>query len=140
MANAKFILTDGYVEIDGHDVSDWAFQLDTPSSKDQIDVSGFNPSGTKETLVGQRSDSCTVSFVQDFTNLHPILNYLYVNNVTFVLNIRPTSGSVSATNPQFTGNAKIASYNALSGSLNNRAEIQVELVAADSAGLVWSAT
>lgn len=136
----KFLLTDVYIELDGHDLSDYGFNIDTPSSKDQVDVSGFNPNNTKETLVGQRQDSVTAQFTQSFASggPHDIISTIYYSDTTVVLRVRPTSDVVSATNPELTGNVKVASYNGLTGALNARAEISVEFVAADSAGLTWS--
>ena len=41
---AKYILTDGYVEINGVDLSSYAHTLDTPQEKERVDVSGWtNP-------------------------------------------------------------------------------------------------
>ena len=49
---AKFLLTDVRVVVNGRDLSDHAVSVDTPSSKEQVDVSGFSPTGTREFLPG----------------------------------------------------------------------------------------
>lgn len=139
---AKFLLTDVFISVDGHDLSNYGFNIDTPSEKDEVDVSGFNPSNTKETLVGQRADRVVGQFTQDFASggPHDVFWTIYQNDTTVELIIRPTSSAVSATNPELSGNVKIRTYNGLSGALNARAEISVEFVPADSTGLVWSDT
>lgn len=139
---AKFALKDVYIEVDGHDLSNWGFNIDTPSEKDAIDVSGFNPNDTREELVGQRVDRITAQFTQDFASggPHDVFWTIYQNDQTVGVKIRPTSAVVSATNPELAGNVKVRTYNGLSGALNARAEVPIELIAADSDGLVWSDT
>ena len=138
----KFLLTDVYIEVDGEDLSNYGFNIDTPSEKDEVDVSGFNPNNTKESLVGQRADSVVSQFTQDFAagGPHDILWTIYQNATTVGIVIRPTSAAVSATNPQLAGNVKLRTYNGLSGALNARAEVTAEFLPADTAGLVWTAT
>ena len=137
---SKFLLTDVYIEVDGHDLSNWGFNIDTPSEKDEVDVSGFNPNNTKESLVGQRADRVVAQFTQDFASggPHDIFWSLYQNDATAAIKIRPTSAAVSATNPELAGNVKIRTYNGLSGALNARAEVSVEMLPSDQDGLVWS--
>ena len=138
----KFLLTDVFIQVDGHDMSNWGFNIDTPSEKDEVDVSGFNPTKTKESLVGQRADRIVAQFTQDFASggPHDIFWSIYQNDSTVGIKIRPTSAAVSATNPELAGNVKIRTYNGLSGALNARAEVSVEFLPADTAGLVWSDT
>lgn len=138
----KFLLTDVYIEVDGHDLSNYGFNIDTPSEKDEVDVSGFNPNNTKESLVGQRADRIVAQFTQDFASggPHDIFWTIYQNDQTVGIKIRPDSAAVSATNPELAGNVKLRTYNGLTGALNARAEVSVEFLPADSAGLVWSDT
>lgn len=136
----KFLLTDVYIELDGHDLSDHGFNIDTPSTKDIVDVSGFNPTNTKEQLVGQRTDEVTCQFTQDFAagGPHDVIYPIFRDSTTVGIKIRPTSDAVAADNPELAGNVQISSYNGLSGALNARSELSVTFVAADVAGLVWS--
>lgn len=138
----KFLLTDVYIELDGNDLSNYGFNIDTPSEKDEVDVSGFNSLGTKESLVGQRADRIVAQFTQDFASggPHDIIWSIYQNDSTVNVKIRPTSAVVGATNPELAGNVKIRTYNGLTGALNARAEVSVEMLPADVTGLVWSDT
>lgn len=134
------IANDIYVEIDGHDMSNWFFNVDTPSTKEKIDVSGFNPAGAKSWLPGAKEDSVTLQGLQDFSasGLHDLLSDIYQNNSTVGIKIRPTSAVVSATNPQLSGNVKLYEYDGLSAAFSNRLEITVTFNPADAAGLVWA--
>lgn len=140
---AKFLLKEAFVSIDGVDLSDHAFSLDTPSEKERVDVSGFNAEGTKEFLVGNREDSITIGFLQDFAagSVHATLYPLYRDDEVFPVLIRHLSSlPASATNPQLTGNGQLQQYNGISGELNARSEMTVTINAADVEGLVWSDT
>lgn len=137
---AKYLLTDGYVEINGTDLSDHAHTLDTPQEKERVDVSGFNSAGTKEFLPGSKEESATIGFRQDFASskIHATAEPLFRNNTTFGFSIRPTSGAVSATNPRFWGTASLFAYNGLSGEISGVGEVSLELRPATSTGFVWA--
>ena len=137
---AKFIANDVKVVVNGVTLSDHAFSVDTPSEKEQIDVSGFNPSNTKEFLPGQKEESVTIQFLQDFaaSSVHATLEPLYRNGTQFVLTLTPDSDTaVSATNPTLSGSVVLQSYNGLSAELGQRAEITATFTPSTSTGLVW---
>ncbi len=136
---SKFLLEDCYVEIDGVDLSDHAFNIDTPSERERVEVSGFNPNGNREFLAGLREDSVTVQFLQDFaaSEVHATLWPIYNTRDTVYLRVRPTSSAASATNPELHGNVQLLSYNGLSGALNERSEMSVTFTPADGEGLIW---
>lgn len=137
---SKFINEDIYIEVDGHDLSTWAFNIDTPQEREEIDVSGFGQAG--QILVGQRVDRITVQFMQDFDTggPHDVIGSIFQNNTEVSLAVRPTSSAVSATNPELGGTAKIRTYNGLSGALNARSEFTVEFLPAGEDGFTWSDT
>lgn len=139
---SKFAATDVSVVIDGLDVSDYCFSVDVPDSKEQIDVSGFNPTGSKEWVPGNRDQQVTLGVLQDFaasgTTIHQKLNALYTANSAFVFTIKPTSGALSSSNPKYSGTAQLYEYDGLNAQLNARAEIQVTLRPASGAVWAWA--
>ena len=138
---AKFAATDVYVLLNGQNISDWCFSVDIPDTKEQIDVSGFNPTGSKEFVPGTRDQSIVIGVEQDFSNstaVHGLLNPLYVNNTVFAIEIRPTSGARSSTNPWFGGSAQMYEYDGLNAQLNARADITVTLRPASNAVWAWA--
>lgn len=122
---AKQVLTNGYVLINGVDLSDHAFAIDTPDSKNQVDVSGFSATGYIDTLPGQRTQQLTVSFLQDYATgkVHQTLQPLYEAASAFTFTVAPNGSSISATNPKWSGTAELYEYDGLNGQLNNRLEI-----------------
>ena len=137
---AKFAATDVSVVINGTDISDYCYSVDLPDSKDQIDVSGFNSTGSREFVPGTRDQSVTLGVLQDFgsTAIHQLLNPLYTGNSAFLFTIKPTSGAVSATNPKYSGTAQLYEYDGLNAQLNARAEITVTLKPASNAVWAWA--
>lgn len=137
---AKFINQDIYVEVDGHDISDHCFRISTPSERERVDVSGFNSTGAKEFLAGQKEDSIELGILQDFAagEVHDILSTIYQNQTTVEIEVRPTSAAVSATNPRLYGQSQLLSYNGLDGELGSRSEITATFTPADVNGFVWA--
>lgn len=136
----KYLLTNAKVMIGTFDLSNFAFSLDTPDEREQVDVSGFSPTGTREYLPGQRDQSIVVGFLQGFGSAQPhrVLQPLYESGTTFAILIQPdATASVSPDNPSYSGTANLYSYNGLSGQLNARGEIEATFRPATGAGFAW---
>ena len=54
---AKFAATDVYVLLNSQNISDWCFSVDAPDAKNQIDVSGFNSTSSKEFVAPTKAKS-----------------------------------------------------------------------------------
>ncbi len=137
---AKFLTTDVKVVVASVVLSDHAFNVDTPSTKNQEDVSGFSPTGAREFLPGQEDQTITVQFLQDFAaaKVHATLNQLYEGGTPFPIYLQPVSAlGTSATNPIFGGTALLYDYNGLSGALSARAEITATFKPASGSRFTW---
>lgn len=137
---AKFAATDVYVSVNGQNISDWCFDVDVPDAREQIDVSGFNPTSSKEFVPGTRDQSAVIQVLQDFGNtmIHQLLNPLYTSSTAFAFEVRPTSAARSATNPWYGGTAQMYEYDGLKATLNSRAEITLTLLPASGAVWAWA--
>jgi hypothetical protein len=137
---SKFLLNDVKVVINGVDLSSHAFNVDTPSAKTEVDVSGFNPNGTKEYLPGLADQTITVQFENDFAaaSVHATLNGLYNSGSAFPMFLQPVSAAgTSATNPIFGGSANLYSYNGLSGALEARSDTTATFRPAPGSLFAW---
>jgi hypothetical protein len=137
---AKYLLTNGKVFINGKDLSDHAFSIDTPDEREEVDVSGFSPTGTREFLPGVRDQSITIGFLQDFgtASVHQTLEPLYRGGSTFTMYVMPNATlGTSATNPLYGGTASMFGYNGLAGELNARGELEVTFRPASGSGFAW---
>jgi len=136
---AKFLLTDVKVVCNSVDLSDHAFNVDTPETKPQVDVSGFNPTRTSEFLPGLADQTITIQFRSDFAagKVHATLQPLYAGGSVFPIYVQPTSSTPSATNPVCGGSAVMFDYNGLSGALNADAQMTVNFKPAPGSLFTW---
>src|SRR3954449_758349 len=124
------------------DLSNHAFNVDTPSEKEQVDVSGFSTTGTREYLPGLADQTIEVQFENDFAALsvHATLEPLFRLGTVFVVYVVPSSAAVSATNPAYGGQATLFSYHGLSGALNARSDTTATFKPAPGSSFQWGAT
>ncbi len=126
---SKFISTDWKVSVDGTDLSQHAFSVDAPQAKEQVDVSGFNPTGSREFLQGLEDQTITIQFLQDFgsNSVHDTLGTLYDSGSLFIVYVQPDSDAgTSDTNPWFGGTAQLYTYDGFAATLNQRGEVTAE--------------
>lgn len=136
----KLLADDVYISVDGHDISDHCFNVSCPSTREQVDMSGFG--GAKEFQSGQKEDSITFSIINDFATgeVFDILLDLYQNDVQFTIKVRPTSSAVGANNPELSGTGKMFEFDGLNATLNQRAESPITVRPVTSAGFLWAYT
>ena len=121
---AKFVATDYSITINGSDFSTSLASVDLSVESDDVETTAFG--GEWRTRVGGlKSASLTLDFHQDFgaasvdATLWPLLN-----TVATVV-IKPTSSSVSATNPSYTAEALVNSYQPFASSVGDLATLSV---------------
>jgi len=121
---AKFVATDYSITINGSDFSTSLTSVDLSVESDDVETTAFG--GEWRTRVGGlKSASLTLDFHQDFgaasvdATLWPLLN-----TVATVV-IKPTSGSVSATNPSYTAEALVNAYQPFASSVGDLATLSV---------------
>lgn len=137
----KFISTDWKVVINGVTLSDHAFDVQIQDEKEQVDVSGFSPTGRREFLPGIQDQGITVSFLNDFGSgsVHATIWPLYEGGSSFPVLVQPDSDAgTSGSNPWYGGTANVFSYPP-SATLNERAEVVVEFKPAPNSLFDWSA-
>ncbi len=137
---AKFLITDVKVVVNNVNLSDHADSVDTPAESEQIEVSSFSPSRTREFLPGLADQTIEIEFLQDFAagKVHATLYPLYSGGSSFPLFVQPDSDAgTSATNPIFGGTAVLFSYNGLSGGLNDPSKMTATFKPAANATFAW---
>lgn len=135
----KFISTDWKVVINGVVLSDHAFDVQIEDEKEQIDVSGFSPTGVREYLPGTRDQTITVQFLSDFgsSSVHATVYPLYNGGSSFPILVQPDSDvGTSATNPWYGGTANVFSY-PVGATLNERAEQTIAFRPSAGASFAW---
>ena len=121
---AKFVLTDVKTTINSVDFSDHLATVTLDLSADEVETTAFGGSGFRTRVAGLKDASVTLSFHNDFGNsgssaVDSTIWGLFGTQATVV--IVPTSGSVSSTNPSYSGLFLVSQANPVSGSVGDLA-------------------
>jgi hypothetical protein len=136
----KFISTDWKVVVNSVDLSNHAFDVQIANERDQVDVSGFSPTGTREFLPGVKDQGITVSFLNDFAagSVHATIWPLWEGGSSFVVLVQPDSDAgTTSSNPTYSGTANVFTY-PTSATLNERSEAVIEFKPAANSSFDWS--
>jgi hypothetical protein len=134
---AKFVATDVKVLINGANLSDHIAQVSLEQTSDEIETTAFGTEWRQRIGGGLKDASISIDFHQDFGagSVDAVLSPLFNTIATVV--VTPTSGSVSATNPSFTGTFSVVQYSPVASSVGDLATLSVSW---PSAGTVVRAT
>ncbi len=135
---AKFVLTDVKTTINGTDFSDHLASVTLDISADEVETTAFGGSGFRTRVAGLKDGSITLSFHNDFatTGSGAVDSTIWTNfgsNATVV--VVPTSGSVTASNPSYTGVFLVSQVAPMSGSVGDLATRDVTWPTAGTAGI-----
>ena len=120
----KFAATDFNVLINGTNFSTSLNSVELTLSADDLETTAFGGEW-RTRIAGLKSGSITLNFMQDFgagsvdATLYPIFG----SNATVV--IKPTSATVSSTNPAYTAVALVTAYSPYSSSVGDIATLSV---------------
>jgi hypothetical protein len=121
---AKLVLTDVVVTIAGETVSDHVGSVTITTDVAEVATTAFG--GTAVTRVGGlRDNSVQLEFHQDYaaSNLESIV-YPLIGTVA-AITVKPTSGAISDTNPEYQFNALISSWTPVAGAVGDLATVSV---------------
>lgn len=123
---AKLVLRDCFVEVDGTDFSDHVSSVTINLNKDEVESTAFTGQG-RERVAGLNDDSFELNFQQDFDadSVDSVLYPLWADETEFDVVVRPTSGGVSETNPEYSGTSILLNYQPLAGSVGELSETSV---------------
>jgi hypothetical protein len=121
---AKFAATDYFVSINGTDFSTNLNSVELAIEADDLETTAFGQ-GFRTRIGGLKQASLTLNFMQDFAagSVDAILSPLLATLATVV--IKPTSGTVTATNPSYTMTALVTQYSPFASSVGDIASLSV---------------
>ena len=121
---AKFAATDYFVSINGTDFSTNLNSVELSQEADDLETTAFG-SSWRTRIGGLKQASLTLNFMQDFGagSVDATLNPLLGSIATVV--IKPTSGTVTATNPSYTMTALVTQYSPFASSVGDIATLSV---------------
>lgn len=132
---AIFVATDHKITINGTNFSDHLTAVTLDVSADEQDVTTFGTSGFRTRIAGLKDASLKLDFNNDFaaTSVDSTLWSLLGSNATVV--ITPTSGTVSATNPSYTGVYLVSTVQPFASTVGDVATLSVTWPLAGTAGV-----
>jgi hypothetical protein len=113
---AELVWNDASVTISGTDLSDHVRSVTLNYGAEILEITAMGNAGVRTKIAGLKDWSLDVEFNQDYAaskvdaTLFPL-----VGAAAFAIVVKPTSGSVSATNPSFTGNGVLETYPPVGG-------------------------
>ena len=121
---AKFAATDYFVSIGGTDFSSSLNSVELAEEADNLETTAFG-STWRTRIGGLKQASLTLNFMQDFAagSVDATLNPLLGSIATVI--IKPTSGTVTATNPSYTMTAVVTQYSPFASSVGDIATLSV---------------
>ena len=127
---ATFVLTNAFVSIDGNDVSDHISQVTLPYGCDEVDDTHM-ADDTHQMKAGLKTWSADFELSQDFAagNIDALM-FPLVGGAAVTVIVRPDAGTVSTSNPNFTGSAILSNYPILGGSVGDKAKTSLHMAAA----------
>jgi hypothetical protein len=136
---AKFVATDIKCTINSVDFSDHIAAVTLDISSDEIETTAFGGSGFRTRVAGLKDASITLDFHQDFatTGSGAVDQTIWGNfgSVATVV-VTPTSGSVSATNPSYSGVFLVSQTTPVASSVGDLATQSITWPTAGTAGIV----
>lgn len=132
------VLTDAMVIINGVTLSDHASNVTVEDNRDSVDVTAMGAT-SKAVTKGLGDAKITVKLFQDFAGgkTHATLQPLIGSSTPVTIEVRPTSGARSATNPAAVMSALLMNYNFIDGGVGAASEITAEFVNAAQAGMTY---
>ena len=121
---AKFVLTDASVTLNSVDLSDHVSSVTLEITADEIVTTAMGDTFQSRTG-GLKDGTLSIEFQQDFAasevdaTLFPLLG----STTAFV--VKPTSGSVSSTNPSYAGNVLVNSHSPVANGVGELATMSV---------------
>ena len=121
---AKFAATDYSITVAGVNFSDSLNSVELAQEADDIETTAFG-SSWRTRIGGLKQATLTLNFMQDFAagSVDATLNPLLGTLATVVM--KPTSGTVSATNPTYTAVCLVNSYSPFASSVGDIATLSV---------------
>jgi len=134
---ATFVYTDASVTVNSVDLSDHVKSCTLNYEAEMLDDTVMGDT-TRSNMAGLLNWSIDVEFLQDFASAKVDATlFSLVGAAAFTVILKPTSGSVSSTNPSFTGSAVLESYPPMTGSVGDLESVSVTF---RSAGTLARAT
>jgi len=133
---AKLVLTGAQVLVNAVDISNHVQSVDIEVTRDEVDVTSMGDVN-KEIVLGLGDVTMTVNVFNDYAvgNIDSQMFALNATNTPFTVEIRPTTGARSTSNPGYTMSALMPNYHPIAGSIGDAVSSELVFRNAAQAGL-----
>lgn len=123
---AELVLTDAFVSVNSVDLSDHVVSITLSYSAAIMEKSAMGDTFMTR-IAGLKDWSISIEFNQDYASSKVDATMYSIVGTSVPIELRPTSSAASATNPKFTGNAFLESYDPIAGSIGDVQKAPVTL-------------
>ena len=137
MAAAPFVLDNAFLSFGGIDISTWVSSVTINYSKAEVESTAMSNTGIAR-LAGLADWSIDVTCNQDFTvttGLDPQIQAVIMAGTQSAVLLRPDSGAVSTSNPEYGGNGIVFEYTPVDGSVGDLATTTFTITGSDGVAL-----
>lgn len=127
-------LTDARVEINAVNMSEWVASVELPSEFEALEDTAMGDSA-RSRIAGLEDSTISVTFHQDFASSAVDETMWPLRGTVVTINVRPTSDAISSTNPEYSGDYLINSWNPFGNSVGELAQVEVEWPLSDPTGI-----
>lgn len=133
---AIHMLSDASLVVNAVNLSNHVQSITVDMAAEDVDITAMGAT-SRAHLAGLRDDTVSVTFFQDFaaSNVDATLAPL-ITSTGFSVVVKPTSSSVSSTNPSYTATMIMLGYQPLSGTVGDANTIELEFKAAAGSAIV----
>ena len=134
---AKQVLRKAVITVDGTDLSDHCSSVTLEDSAEEVDFTSFGASTYREFGQGMKDATITATFFNDYAaaSVDAVLSAAYSSGTAFPVTVKADSASVGPTNPLFTLQSKLYTYNPIAGAVGDANTTDVTFRSAGTAGL-----
>lgn len=126
---ATVVLTDVRVEVNSVNLSAFVKGITLNYQADALDDTNMGDT-TKVNLGGLKGWDGSVEFTQDYAASAPDVTLFSIIGSTVTFKARPTTGAISATNPEYNGTALLTGFQPVKGSVGQIAMTTLSFVSA----------
>jgi hypothetical protein len=133
---SKLVLTNAQVFVNAVDISNHVQSVNIESQRDEVDVTSMGDVN-KEIVLGLGDVTMTVTVFNDYAvgNIDSQMFALNATNTPFTVEVRPTTGARSTSNPGYTMSALMPGYHPINGSIGDAVTTDLVFRNASQTGL-----
>lgn len=132
MSTLAFI--DARVEVNSVDLSDWVTQVQLPIEYEALEDTAMGDTG-RSRIAGLQDSTIQIGFNQDFAAGGPDATISAAQGTVVTIKVRPTSSSITATNPEYVGTYLISQNNPFGNGVGELGTTQVSWPLSDPTGI-----